>query len=160
MNLSKKLKPYGVPDDLIREIRELIVRDALTGLYNRRYFNEALSKAEATARRYKQPLSLILLDINHFKSINDQQGYAAGDRALKTFADILTTTCRQADLVCRFGGDEFAIILPSTTQAGAKKLSQRIQAALPDFLSAASGIAALPAQNMTDEAETAMRASK
>lgn len=160
MDIKKKLTPYGVPDELIKEIRELVVRDALTGLYNRRFFEEALKNLSEVADRYTQPLSLILIDLNDFKLINDQQGYTAGDKALQDFADLLLKTCRTADIVCRYGGDEFAVILPNTALPGAKQLTKRIHTALPQSLSASTGIAARPTENLFIAAETELRRQK
>ncbi|MFC1468059.1 GGDEF domain-containing protein [Verrucomicrobiota bacterium] len=160
MNIENTLKPYGVPENLIQEIRDLIALDSLTGLYNRRFFEEALTNALAVAERYKQPLSLILLDIDDFKSINDRHGYTAGDQALKTFAQMLNDTCREADIVCRYGGDEFAVILTNTTKAGAIILRERIQSALPPNLQASAGIAAYPGKDLFLRAETEMRKYK
>lgn len=160
MDIAKKLGRYRVPDDLIREIQELIARDPLTGLYNRRFFNEALANAMAVAERYQQPLSLVLLDVNHFKAVNDQQGYAAGDQALQSLAKILQATCREADIICRYGGDEFVILLPNTEKPGADRLVHRIQTALPEDLTIAAGTAALPGPDLLSVAEAEMRRQK
>jgi diguanylate cyclase (GGDEF)-like protein len=104
--------------------------DGLTGLANRRYFNEELDRACANARRHHTPLSLLILDIDEFKTVNDSLGHAAGDRILKTAAAVYNSSTRSGDLVARLGGDEFAIMLPHTTRSGANTLASQIQQAL------------------------------
>jgi len=89
-------------------MNEQATRDWLTGLYNRRYFEETLADHIESANRYGRELSLILFDIDRFKKINDSRGHETGDKVLRQFADLLKTAARKADLVCRFGGDEFA----------------------------------------------------
>ena len=98
-------------------LNEHATRDWLTGLHNRRYFEETLSDHIEAASRYNRELSLVLFDIDRFKQINDTHGHEAGDEVLRQFADILKMTARKADIVCRFGGDEFAVILPETGMA-------------------------------------------
>jgi len=104
--------------------------DVLTGLANRRRFSEALEREVARSLRYGAPLTLLLIDVDQFKRVNDQFGHAAGDRALSRVADSLRSTCRQTDLPARYGGDEFAILLPETTGESGLQLAQRIAVAL------------------------------
>ena len=92
-------------------VGRLAITDALTGLHNRRYFADRLSADFSRARRYKEPLALLLLDVDHFKQINDTHGHAAGDAVLQTLAAIFGKRCRDADMVARVGGDEFAFLL-------------------------------------------------
>ncbi|NNJ71336.1 MAG: GGDEF domain-containing protein, partial [Kiritimatiellales bacterium] len=95
-------------------MHEQATRDWLTGLYNRRYCEETLADHIAAARRYKRELSLVLFDIDNFKQFNDTRGHDAGDAMLRQFAAVLESTAREADIVCRYGGDEFVVILPET----------------------------------------------
>lgn len=105
---------FMLASDLSEQMREIAVRDQLTGLLNRRGFAEQTERAYATARRTDRPLSVIMADIDHFKSINDEFGHAAGDSALRHFAKILKVTRRSDDILARMGGEEFAIVLPGT----------------------------------------------
>lgn len=126
--LQKRLVEIGAPDDVLElaaELAEQAIRDPLTGLTNRRYFDEALAQHIETARRYDRPLSLVLFDLDEFKVLNDTCGHEAGDIALKTFARLLLQTARKADIICRIGGDEFAVILPETGLSNAWKFSER-----------------------------------
>jgi len=108
-------------------LRELAFRDGLTGLYNHRYFQEALETELDRARRYGHALSLVLLDIDFFKQVNDRFGHPAGDEVLRQVADTLVRLVRRCDIVARYGGEEFAIILPETGLTGAKVLAQRVR---------------------------------
>jgi diguanylate cyclase (GGDEF)-like protein len=96
----------------IRAIRESAVRDYLTGLYNRRYLFEAGEALFAQARRARTSLAAVMLDIDHFKRVNDHYGHLAGDRVLKEVANVLAQSLRRADLIGRYGGEEFCILLP------------------------------------------------
>ena len=108
------------------ELEALARTDDLTGLPNRRHLNEQLGHELTRARQNRQPLSLLLLDLDDFKQINDSQGHHAGDTALRQIADILTQTLRQQDLAARLGGDEFALLLPNTDSDQAQIVSDRL----------------------------------
>jgi diguanylate cyclase (GGDEF)-like protein/hemerythrin-like metal-binding protein len=101
--------------------------DALTGVLNRAGFNQAFSREFSRARRYRQPLSLVLLDIDHFKNVNDGYGHPAGDKVLEGTARLLETRVREADLVARWGGEEFAVLAPMTDAAGAVRLAEKLR---------------------------------
>ncbi len=103
-----------------------INRDELTGLYNRRYLREYAEHEIKRARRYNSSFSILLLDLDNFKEINDTLGHLKGDLALKKFANILIETIRESDIAARYGGDEFILLLPDTTYKGAFRLAQRI----------------------------------
>jgi diguanylate cyclase (GGDEF)-like protein len=109
------------------KLRELAIRDELTGLYNHRYFQDQLENEIVRVRRYKRPLSLLLLDLDFFKKVNDTHGHPAGDHVLRETGSTLLKLVRQSDTVARYGGEEFAIILPETAAASAKVLAQRVR---------------------------------
>jgi diguanylate cyclase (GGDEF)-like protein len=104
--------------------------DPLTALWNRKAFDEQLALLTAIARRYGQPLSVVLFDLDAFKRINDAYGHAAGDAALVRFAGVLRDSSRDSDFLARVGGDEFAILLPHTDSRGAGVLAERIRRSL------------------------------
>lgn len=108
-------------------LRELAFRDGLTGLFNHRYFQEILQSEVERSERYKHPISLLLIDIDLFKKVNDNFGHPAGDYVLREVADKLTKLVRRIDVVARYGGEEFGIILPETALTGGKILGQRIR---------------------------------
>jgi diguanylate cyclase (GGDEF)-like protein len=109
-----------------REARQLADLDALTGLHNRRYFHETLSRECARAHRYERKLSLIVFDLDDFKEVNDRIGHLAGDAALAEAAERVRDVVRTADIACRVGGDEFAVILPESSLEDADQLYRRI----------------------------------
>jgi diguanylate cyclase (GGDEF)-like protein len=109
------------------EVRQRMVRDALTGLYNRGYFDEVLPRAVAHAARYQDPVSLMLVDTDHFKTINDTHSHLTGDRVLRVVADTLAEHARAADTVCRYGGDEFVVILSSADSQDASAFAERFR---------------------------------
>jgi diguanylate cyclase (GGDEF)-like protein len=110
-----------------REARQLADLDALTGLHNRRYFHETLAREIARAHRYSRNLALVVMDIDDFKTINDRIGHLAGDTVLAETADRVRDVVRSADVACRVGGDELAVILPESNLADADQLYQRLQ---------------------------------
>jgi len=137
-----------------REARQLADLDALTGLHNRRYFHETLARECARAHRYERKLALIVFDLDDFKEINDRIGHLAGDTVLAEAAERVRDVVRTADIACRVGGDEFAVILPESSLNDADQLYRRIQNAISSrplgqggklFLSA--GVAELRAED-------------
>lgn len=109
-----------------RQLRELASRDSLTGLYNRRHFNEVLERRFAEAARYGTDLTCVMIDLDEFKSANDQFGHQLGDGLLALAATTIVSQLRTPDLAARFGGDEFVVLLPQTNQDRAKVLATRI----------------------------------
>ena len=101
--------------------------DSLTALANRRVFDEVLDREIRRSRRYRWPLTLLLLDLDRFKAVNDAWGHLLGDLVLERVGDILRRTVREADVACRFGGEEFAVVLPETTRLGGYVVAERIR---------------------------------
>jgi diguanylate cyclase (GGDEF)-like protein len=113
-----------------REVRQLADLDALTNLHNRRYFHETLARESTRAHRYDRRLALVVFDIDDFKAINDRIGHLAGDAVLAAVAERVHSVVRGADVACRVGGDEFAVILPESTLGDAEQLYRRVQFAV------------------------------
>jgi two-component system cell cycle response regulator len=107
------------------EIYRLTTMDGLTQIYNRRYFDEQLDREMSRSRRYERVLSLVLLDIDHFKKVNDQFGHLAGDSVLKQLASTVRTKIRREDVFARYGGEEFAILLPEVGLGGTRQLAEK-----------------------------------
>ncbi|HCS63442.1 MAG TPA: GGDEF domain-containing protein [Cellvibrio sp.] len=108
-------------------LKEQVRTDALTGLYNFRFFSDALPLEMERASRSFQPLSLIVLDIDHFKGFNDRWGHEVGNRALSHVAQLIGLTIRKLDFACRFGGEEFVILLPNTDLRQAMNVAERLR---------------------------------
>ena len=113
-----------------RELHELAVRDPLSGLHNRRYFHETLAHEVKRAHRYDRRLALIFFDLDNFKAINEEIGHLGGDAVLAEVADRLRSVVREADIPCRVGGDEFAVILPESSVEDIERFFQRLQLAI------------------------------
>ena len=114
------------------ELNRLSRVDGLTGVYNRRHIDEQMEKEVNTARRHEQDLAFLILDIDHFKNVNDVEGHPAGDRVLQEFAERLRNVVRLGDVVGRWGGEEFVIIAPQTDQEGAMTLGERVRKVIAD----------------------------
>ncbi|MBT3257387.1 MAG: diguanylate cyclase [Deltaproteobacteria bacterium] len=110
-----------------RKTSEMATLDELTGLYNRRYFMEALERERARAERHGKDLSLCMMDLDLFRRVNDKLGHTAGDLVLADMGRIIREWSRQTDLPCRYGGEEFAVILPETALEGAKVVCERLR---------------------------------
>lgn len=113
-----------------RRYREMSMTDGLTGLYNRRYFESRLASELDHARRLENPLSLVMLDLDDFKAFNDRHGHLAGDQILKALAAVLRLSLREGDCACRYGGEEFAVILPASDLEGARLVAERVRAGM------------------------------
>src|SRR5207245_2679290 len=113
--------------EIIRQLEERANKDSLTGLYNTRFFSEAILREIARAERQHLPLSLLLIDIDDFKKINDTHGHIAGNDVLKNLAQIFQRAARITDVLVRLGGDEFAVLLPGTDLAGATHVAENIR---------------------------------
>ena len=109
---------------------ELVYRDALTGVYSRRFFDEILPRDLSLARRTGRPLALIMIDLDEFKAVNDSFGHQVGDVALRALAQFLLRAVRSTDVVCRFGGEEFVVVLSETTAASALALAEKLRTQL------------------------------
>ncbi len=107
------MERLGEINGLQEQLRKQAIHDALTGLYNRRYLDEMLDRELARSRREGPPLTIIMLDIDHFKKLNDTYGHPAGDEVLKSLADLLLRNSRAEDIPCRYGGEEFLLVLPN-----------------------------------------------
>ncbi|MBN1115201.1 MAG: diguanylate cyclase [Oligoflexia bacterium] len=117
---------------LHNKIKDLAIKDGLTGLYNHRYFQDRLELEAKRARRLEHPLSIIFFDIDHFKKYNDINGHPMGDMLLRSLADLLKICCRSTDIICRYGGEEFCIILPHTDAKGALTKAENIRKLVED----------------------------
>ena len=113
--------------EMLARLEPLATTDQLTGLYNRHYFTSELVKQINIWRRYQRPLSILILDIDFFKKVNDSYGHLAGDYVLQVLAKICQAAVRDIDTVARIGGEEFAILLPSTAVNGAMRTAERIR---------------------------------
>jgi two-component system, cell cycle response regulator len=125
--IFKYLTGEDVESQYHEEIYRMSIIDGLTGAFNKRYLLEALEKEILRARRHERPLSLIMLDIDHFKKINDVHGHLAGDHVLKELGRLVHTRIRRDEIFARYGGEEFSIVLPETAIEGARQLAEGIR---------------------------------
>jgi len=144
-------------DRLFREVQRLAVTDGLTGLFNRHKLDEALANEFERARRYKRPLSIVMIDMDGLKTINDTYGHPAGDAALKMVADVIRGQIRRVDMPARFGGDEFVVLLPEVELELAAKIAERICDKIrptekhEDMFSVSGGVAQLSDEHASAE---------
>ena len=139
-------------------LKETSFKDEVTGLYNRRFFSLRLEEELSRYRRFNHPVSVVLLDLDGFKEINDELGHGSGDETLRGMAEILLKHSRGINVICRYGGDEFAILLVETSKGGARLYADRIREVVAKYpfshgkvITASFGVASLP----DDEAGTA-----
>jgi len=120
----------GFAGNLLDKLYRDSTRDALTGLYSRRHFMEVMPRVQAGCARRQQPLCVLMLDLDHFKRVNDRFGHPTGDQTLRTVAMVLLKTARMADLVCRYGGEEFVVLCPDTDADAGFGVAERIRRAI------------------------------
>lgn len=126
----------AINEELSRRVREVqslqealrlqATQDTLTGLFNRRHLNDSLPQLHALARREGLPLALVIIDLDHFKQVNDAHGHAAGDQLLAAFGELLAAHSRRSDVACRYGGEEFCLLMPRTDAATARRKAQAL----------------------------------
>ena len=126
-------------ESMLHHVESLAITDPLTGIFNRRRFTDVLRREVALARRYKNSLALLMLDLDHFKMINDRFGHDAGDDVLRSVAAALTSGLREVDLAARYGGEEFAVVLPQTSKANAAIVARRIAAQVGNLVHSFQG---------------------
>ncbi|MCG9873522.1 MAG: GGDEF domain-containing protein [Leptospiraceae bacterium] len=149
--------PKVIEIKLYLEQERKTVIDYLTGLYNKRYFDDALIREFNQAKRHKRNLSILLIDIDDFKKVNDTYGHGMGDEVLKNLAIIIQKNTRKEDTICRTGGEEFTLLLPDTPSEGAFKVGEKIRIEFnneklgSDFLSFSGGVSVFPIDS--DKAE-------
>jgi diguanylate cyclase (GGDEF)-like protein len=171
--LSRTIRYAIERSRLLNEMRALARHDHLTGLLTRREMDRVLDEELLRSHRYGHPVALILLDVDHFKQVNDTHGHVAGDAALRWVASIVTQCVRDTDRAARYGGDELAVLLPETDHVGATVLAERIRARVaatgvelpPDAapgapipLTLSIGVAALPGSTASTPSEFIGRA--
>ncbi len=143
------------------ELAQMASMDSLTNVYNRRVLDEALEREIDFSSSGDIALSAVLLDIDHFKAINDRYGHAAGDRMLRSVAEQLSAVCREPDIVGRWGGEEFLVICPNTSREGARQLAERVRISIAEIDDAGIGrvTASLGVSELApdDSRETLMR---
>jgi diguanylate cyclase (GGDEF)-like protein len=160
---------------LQERLREQSTRDSLTGLYNRRHLDEILGQELISAGEQDYPVSVIMGDLDHFKSVNDRFGHVAGDEVLRTVGRLMMTHARAGDICCRYGGEEFLLVLPRVTKDIALERAERLRGAMAAALipygelaipvTASFGVAAFPDDGRTgdeliDAADRALYAAK
>ena len=154
----------------LQKMEKLAIRDGLTGLYNHHHFKEIIKKEYKKAKRYMQPLSCIMLDLDHFKSVNDTHGHQFGDLVLMQSATVLNNLVRDIDFVSRYGGEEFFIVLPNTNLKGAYILAERIRASFADnifkqeniseIVTVSIGVSSMSDENVLSERDLIENADK
>lgn len=157
--ISNALEKAGMKREMRlaqEKLAEMSVRDELTGMFNHRYFQESLEREISGALRYGHGLGLCMIDLDHFKRVNDTHGHLCGDRVLHEFGRLLNDSIRKYDVGCRYGGEEFAVILPDTSLDKAMSLCERFRARVKDYdftyedltlhITASIGVAARPAR--------------
>lgn len=146
-------------EELLGRVEYMAITDALTGLYNRRRFHDVLTKEFERAKRYATPFSVAMLDIDHFKAVNDEYGHLVGDNILKEVSNILLKSTRDIDTASRYGGEEFVVILPNTETKNALIGAERMRSSIEKFkfpeikgkITVSIGIAGLPDSDVTNE---------
>ena len=132
-DLLKQLKTTNIELERANKVlSDMAIKDGLTDLFNHRYFQESLLHEVAASERFDRKLSVLLIDLDHFKVFNDTNGHQAGDRVLKEFSDILKSELRTSDIAARYGGEEFVLILPESGKEASRLLAEKIRKRVED----------------------------
>jgi len=129
-DITERKRAEGEVQKLQEQLREQALHDPLTGLYNRRYLDESIGREMIRAERYGRPIGIVMCDIDHFKIVNDTHGHLVGDEILRMFAELLKKNSRGSDIVCRFGGEEFLLLLPDMPPDIAYQRAEQLRTAL------------------------------
>jgi diguanylate cyclase (GGDEF)-like protein/PAS domain S-box-containing protein len=159
MDVTERTRAEREVQALQEKLREQSTHDSLTGLYNRRYLDDTLARELTLAQRHGYEVSVILGDLDHFKSVNDRFGHLAGDEVLRAFGDLMKQHARSSDIYCRYGGEEFLLVLPQVTTAVAIERTEQLRRSLaakpipygdvPIPITASFGIATFPRDGQT-----------
>jgi diguanylate cyclase (GGDEF)-like protein/PAS domain S-box-containing protein len=129
-DITEKLRAEREVNELQNQLREQAIRDPLTGLYNRLYLNESLERELILAERHGYCVSVVMTDLDHFKAVNDCYGHLAGDEVLRVFAGLMKRHSRGSDINCRYGGEEFFLVLPDMSEEKASERAEQLRAAI------------------------------
>jgi diguanylate cyclase (GGDEF)-like protein/PAS domain S-box-containing protein len=161
MDISERVRAERAVQVLQEELRAQSNHDALTGLYNRHFLEESFGRELLLAARAGHPVSIIMADLDHFKAVNDTFGHLAGDQVLRTFGALLSSNARASDIICRYGGEEFLLILPGMTKEGARQRAEHLRQVMAGTtvshghhqitVSTSLGIAAYPGDGRTED---------
>jgi len=130
MDITERTRAEGAVQVLQVKLREQSTHDALTGLHNRHFLEESFGRELLIAKRDGRPVSVILGDLDHFKTINDRDGHLAGDEVLRVFGNLMKHNARASDIICRYGGEEFLLVLPGMTEEGAIERAEELRRAM------------------------------
>jgi len=160
-------------DQAEEKLTVLARQDPLTGAFNRRHFMECAASEWDRSQRYPAPLSLLLIDVDNFKQVNDQWGHVVGDQVLVRIAEVLAAGLRRSDVLARYGGEEFIVLLPETRQATARQVAERLRAAIqpatadltPNGVTVSIGVSGLEAgapdlESLLHQADDALYSAK
>jgi diguanylate cyclase (GGDEF)-like protein len=161
MDITERTRAAHQLQALQDELRELSTHDPLTGLYNRRYLEAALARELIAARRHVHPVSVVLADLDHFKQINDRYGHLGGDAVLRFFGNLMKQHARGSDIFCRYGGEEFLLVMPNTMQVTAVERAEQLRRAIGAVavpfaqslieVTASFGVATFPGDGASDD---------
>ena len=130
LDITERTRTERAVQVLQEELREQAVHDALTGLYNRHFLEESFGRELLLAERTRHPVSVIMSDLDHFKEVNDRDGHLAGDEVLRVFGNLMKHNARASDIICRYGGEEFLMVLPGMTEKGAVERAEQLRCAM------------------------------
>lgn len=161
MDITERTRVERAVQVLQEELREQSTHDALTGLFNRHFLDESFERELLLAERTGHPVSVIMVDLDHFKAVNDRHGHLAGDEVLRVFGKLMKHNSRASDIVCRYGGEEFLLVLPGMTEGGAVERAEQLRRAMASTpvshdgsqftVTASFGVAAFPFHGRTTD---------